>query len=122
MGYLGCHLSASRGFAAMVETAEKIGADTFAYFTRNPWGSRARAEDPEDAALAVQQFEPATPVIGHMGNMTQSFDHVRQQSALHRIVIDNKNMGCHESLLLWTRGTLGQPHVPIHATIRATKG
>ena len=54
MGYFGCHLSASRGFAAMVETAEKIGADTFAYFTRNPRGSRARAEDPEDAALAVR--------------------------------------------------------------------
>ena len=45
MGYFGCHLSASRGFAAMVETAEKIGADTFAYFTRNPRGSRAKPLD-----------------------------------------------------------------------------
>ena len=50
--YLGCHLSASAGYAAMVETANSIGADTFAFFTRNPRGSRAKREDPEDAARA----------------------------------------------------------------------
>ena len=51
--YLGCHLSASAGYAAMVETAVSIGADTFAFFTRNPRGSRARQEDPKDAARAA---------------------------------------------------------------------
>ena len=50
--YLGCHLSASAGYAAMVETASSIGADTFAFFTRNPRGSRGKREDPEDAARA----------------------------------------------------------------------
>ena len=50
--YIGCHLSASRGYAAMVHTAQEIGADTFAFFTRNPRGSKAKPEDPKDEALA----------------------------------------------------------------------
>jgi len=50
--YIGCHLSASRGYSAMVRTALDIGADTFAFFTRNPRGSRARPEDPKDEARA----------------------------------------------------------------------
>ncbi len=54
MGYFGCHLSASGGYMAMIETAQAIGANTFAFFTRNPRGSRAKAEDPEDAAAAVR--------------------------------------------------------------------
>ena len=53
MLYLGCHLSASAGNLAMVKTAEKIGANTFAFFTRNPRGSKAKKEDPKDAAKAV---------------------------------------------------------------------
>ena len=52
--YLGCHLSASAGFANMVETALSIGADTFAFFTRNPRGSRAKEENPRDAARALE--------------------------------------------------------------------
>lgn len=53
MRYIGCHLSASAGNLAMVKTAQTIGANTFAFFTRNPRGSKAKAEDPEDAAKAV---------------------------------------------------------------------
>ncbi len=53
MLYLGCHLSASAGNLAMVKTAQKIGANTFAFFTRNPRGSKAKKEDPVDAAKAV---------------------------------------------------------------------
>ena len=51
---LGCHLSASAGNAAMVKTARSIGANTFAFFTRNPRGSKAKAEDPIDSEKAVQ--------------------------------------------------------------------
>ncbi len=51
--YIGCHLSASGGNAAMVKTALSIGANTFAFFTRNPRGSRAKKQDPGDDALAV---------------------------------------------------------------------
>ena len=53
MLYLGCHLSASGGNMAMVKTARDIGANTFAFFTRNPRGSKAKKEDPADAARAV---------------------------------------------------------------------
>lgn len=57
MLYLGCHLSASAGNLAMVKTAEKIGANTFAFFTRNPRGSKAKKEDPIDCAKAVAALE-----------------------------------------------------------------
>ena len=53
MGCFGCHLSASGGNVAMVNTAISIGANTFAFFTRNPRGSKAKKEDPVDAARAV---------------------------------------------------------------------
>ena len=54
MLYLGCHLSSTGGNVAMIETARKIGANTFAFFTRNPRGSKAKPEDPADCARAVQ--------------------------------------------------------------------
>ncbi len=53
MHYIGCHLSVSGGYCAAVRTAHSIGANTFAYFTRNPRGSQARKEDPADAAAAM---------------------------------------------------------------------
>lgn len=55
--YFGCHLSAGKGAAAMVETARSIGANTFAFFTRNPRGSKAKQEDPADAAKARKLLE-----------------------------------------------------------------
>ena len=57
MGYFGCHLSASGGNLAMVETACSIGANTFAFFTRNPRGSRAKKENSADCARAVQALQ-----------------------------------------------------------------
>lgn len=53
MGYFGCHLSASGGNLNMVKVAQSIGANTFAFFTRNPRGSKAKAEDPADCAAAM---------------------------------------------------------------------
>ena len=50
---IGCHLSASGGNLNMVKTAVSIGANTFAFFTRNPRGSKAKPEDPADNAAAV---------------------------------------------------------------------
>ena len=57
MGYLGCHLSATNGNLAMVRTAQSIGANTFAFFTRNPRGSKAKKEDPADCAAAMAALE-----------------------------------------------------------------
>ena len=47
---IGCHLSSARGFASMGETALELDANTFAFFTRNPRGGKAKDIDAEDAA------------------------------------------------------------------------
>lgn len=67
MGYFGCHLSASGGNAAMVKTALSIGANTFAFFTRNPRGSKAKKEDPEDGARTVELLKQENfgPLVAH---------------------------------------------------------
>lgn len=49
MIYIGNHLSSSDGFLAMGKTASKLGATTFAFFTRNPRGGTAKEINPEDA-------------------------------------------------------------------------
>lgn len=46
--YIGNHLSASKGYAAMGKTAAELGANTFAFFTRNPRGGRAKEIDAAD--------------------------------------------------------------------------
>ena len=65
--FFGCHLSASDGYEAMVSTAKSIGADTFAFFTRNPRGSRAKAEDPADASRAMEMLREQHfgPLVAH---------------------------------------------------------
>ena len=67
MLYVGCHLSASAGNVAMIETAKSIGANTFAFFTRNPRGSQAKPIDPEDCAKAVKllQEEKFGKLVAH---------------------------------------------------------
>ena len=50
MIHIGCQLSVAGGCAAMGRTALALGADTFAFFTRNPRGGRSAAIDPADAA------------------------------------------------------------------------
>ena len=59
MRYIGCHLSTSGGSLNMVRTAQSIGANTFAFFTRNPRGSQARKEDPADSAAAMAAMAEA---------------------------------------------------------------
>ena len=50
---IGCHLSVAGGFAQMGKTALSIGANTFAFFTRNPRGGRAKTPDPDDVAALL---------------------------------------------------------------------
>ena len=51
----------------MGETALSIGANTFAFFTRNPRGGAAKAIDPEDAAelLSLLQLEHFGKLVAH---------------------------------------------------------
>ena len=67
MIYAGCHLSASKGNAGMVKTALSIGANTFAFFTRNPRGSKAKPEDAADSAKAVAMLKEHDfgPLVAH---------------------------------------------------------
>ena len=45
---IGCHLSSSKGYLAMAETAVSINANTFQFFTRNPRGGAAKPIDEDD--------------------------------------------------------------------------
>ncbi len=67
MLYVGCHLSASGGNVEMIKTARQIGANTFAFFTRNPRGSKAKPEDPEDCQRAVELLKEENfgPLVAH---------------------------------------------------------
>lgn len=52
---IGCHLSSAKGYAAMAKEAEKIHANTFQFFTRNPRGGRAKEIHPEDVKTFHQK-------------------------------------------------------------------
>ncbi|MCI9085842.1 MAG: deoxyribonuclease IV [Clostridia bacterium] len=45
---IGCHLSASKGYLHMAKEAVGIDANTFAFFTRNPRGGKAKDIDEKD--------------------------------------------------------------------------
>ena len=49
MLHIGCHLSSTGGYLAMGKEALRIGADTFAFFTRNPRGGNVKPMNVEDA-------------------------------------------------------------------------
>ena len=65
--HIGCHLSSAKGFLAMGKEAVRLGADVFAFFTRNPRGGRAKALDPADieAFLAFQQEHGIGTLVAH---------------------------------------------------------
>ncbi|MCR5074090.1 MAG: deoxyribonuclease IV [Clostridiales bacterium] len=53
MFLIGNHLSSSSGYMAMGRAAQKLGANTFAFFTRNPRGGKAKSIDREDISALV---------------------------------------------------------------------
>lgn len=57
---IGCHLSASKGYLEMANVSEKIGANTFQFFTRNPRGGKAKDIDEED----VKKFLEKSKEVG----------------------------------------------------------
>lgn len=50
MLYIGCHLPSSKGYLAMGRLAVSLGANTFAFFTRNPRGGAAKQVSESDLA------------------------------------------------------------------------
>lgn len=57
MFYIGCHLSASKGFLHMAKEAVSIGANTFQFFTRNPRGFAAKDIDEADVREFLKYTE-----------------------------------------------------------------
>lgn len=47
---IGCHISAAGGYLAMGKKAAALGANTFAFFTRNPRGGASKALDEKDVS------------------------------------------------------------------------
>ncbi len=67
MFWIGCHLSAAKGYLAMGKDAEKIGANVFQFFTRNPRGGNVKALDKEDleAYIAFAQEKGIGTLLAH---------------------------------------------------------
>ncbi len=67
MIFIGNHLSSSGGFEEMGKNALKLGADTFAFFTRNPRGGKAKNIDEKDvkALLSIMEEHNFGPLVAH---------------------------------------------------------
>lgn len=65
--HIGCHLSSAKGFLAMGREASRLDADTFAFFTRNPRGGRAKELDLADveAFLQYKEDEGIVTLVAH---------------------------------------------------------
>lgn len=64
---IGAHLSASKGYTAMLKQAKEIGANTFQFFTRNPRGGSAKAIDENDVKtfLSLMESENFPIILAH---------------------------------------------------------
>ncbi len=64
---IGNHLSSSGGYEAMGKKALELGANTFAFFTRNPRGGRAKAIEEADVArfLKLAQEHRFEKLVAH---------------------------------------------------------
>ena len=64
---IGCHLSASKGYLNMGQTALSIGANTFQFFTRNPRGGKAKDIDENDVKsfLEFMAEHNFTKILAH---------------------------------------------------------
>lgn len=65
--YIGNHTSSSKGYAAMARQIIKNGGNTFAFFTRNPRGGKAKAIDETDIQnfLALAQENHFGKIVAH---------------------------------------------------------
>lgn len=67
MIYIGNHLSSTGGFVEMGKHALELGANTFAFFTRNPRGGKAKEIQQEDAdrLLSLLKEHHFGPLVAH---------------------------------------------------------
>ena len=64
---IGCHLSSAKGYEAMAKEAEKIEANTFQFFTRNPRGGNAKEIKEEDVRAYGERArkQGITKILAH---------------------------------------------------------
>lgn len=79
---LGAHLTISKGLPEAAKLAEAIGANTFAYFTRNPRGGGVRTIGAEEISRwqELRRALDLYPIVGHMPyvvNMASKEERVR---------------------------------------------
>lgn len=67
MFHIGSHISSSKGYVAMGRQAVKLGADTFAFFTRNPRGGSAKAISQPDVEqyLEIAKEHGFAKIVAH---------------------------------------------------------
>lgn len=65
--YIGNHLSSAKGYEAMGKQAVRLGAETFAFFTRNPRGGKAKEIKPEDVEkfLGIAKEQHFGKIVAH---------------------------------------------------------
>ena len=93
---IGNHLSTSKGYAAMGKNAVELGANTFAFFTRNPRGGSAKDMIPSDVEKLLQlmkerQFGKLVAHAPYTMNLCAAKEDVRSFS-LEMIADDLKRM------------------------------
>ena len=93
---IGCHLSTTKGYRAMGETALSIGANTFAFFTRNPRGGKVKDLDMDDVAalrdlMAQNDFGPLVAHVPYTYNPCSAKERARE-FALEAMAEDLRRM------------------------------
>lgn len=93
---IGCHLSTTKGYRAMGETALSIGANTFAFFTRNPRSGKAKELDMDDVAalrelMSQNDFGPLVAHAPYTYNPCSAKERARE-FALEAMVEDLRRM------------------------------
>lgn len=65
--YIGSHISSSKGYEAMGKQALALGANTFAFFTRNPRGGKAKeiVQEDVDKFLKLAQEHHFGKIVAH---------------------------------------------------------
>lgn len=85
MIYIGNHVSISKGYLSMGKTEERLGGNTFAFFTRNPRGGRSSEADPEDIAalrdfLSAHSFGRLVAHAPYTMNLCSAKEDIREYS------------------------------------------
>lgn len=100
---IGCHLTSSKGYKKMAQSAIELGANTFQFFTRNPRGTKAKALDLND----IKEFKEIwdKPFVAHAPyilNLCSSKPDLRELAI--KIMMDD----------LQRLSTIGCPYYNIH--------